>query len=423
MSSAASPRAKSAGARRRPRRRSIGLRYSIPDAEFGSGDSARPEPIGDKTWRLADDAGARDAAAAAEFVERAGGEGLLHNGAYLSVKRVAASKASLADLLEQAAQASSVEDRERLALDAGANFMDYLTALGVARREDAPDLLPESEALAHSVRMRKLFVAGVAHSTADVFAGRGALVDRLEARLDRVYGRDQREAAADAPGEEVFVRAPVLVHDEAPVLRTDPERVYLAVPSIEHDQAEALGAQWDKAAQRWYAPSGSDLTAFEPWLPNPLELRPAERDHGRDPRQEFAEALREAGLELGGLPEMDGRLYRVRAAGDGRGERSGWYVGHADGHPAGSFGDWRTGDSRLWKSQRPVMALGAADRARLRAETAQRRRERERRADMQHEAAVDAIAAHLGMAVPAPADHPLYGAFFVKNSILAPLLS
>ena len=163
---------------------------------------------------------------------------------------------------------------------------------------------------------------------------------------------------------------------------------------------------WDKGAQRWYAPSGSDLTAFEPWLPNHLETRPAERDHGRDPRQEFAEALREAGLELNGLPEMDGRLYRVRAAGDGRGERSGWYVGHADGHPAGSFGDWRTGDSRLWKSQRPVTALGAADRARLRAETAQRRLEREQQAEMQHEAAVDAIAAHLGMAAPAPADHP-----------------
>ena len=190
-----------------------------------------------------------------------------------------------------------------------------------------------------------------------------------------------RYSVPDAPDEEILVRAPILVPDEAPVLRADPEP----------DHAETLGEQWDRRA-------------LDPSAPNHGETRLA--DHGRDPRQEFAEALREAGLELNGLPEMDGRLYRVRAAGDGRGERSGWYVGHADGHPAGAFGDWRTGANRLWKSQRSVTALGAADRARLRAETAQRRLEREQQAEMQHEAAVDAIAAHLGMAVPATADHP-----------------
>jgi hypothetical protein len=148
-----------------------------------------------------------------------------------------------------------------------------------------------------------------------------------------------------------------------------------------------MGAVWDKGAQRWYAPSGSDLTAFEPWLPNHLELRPVERDYGRDPRQEFAEALREAGLELGGLPEMDGRLYRVRAAGDGRGERSGWYVGHADGHPAGSFGDWRSGASRL-KSRTPCWR-SRATAPRLRAETASAAWSASGEVDMQHEAAVD----------------------------------
>ena len=103
---------------------------------------------------------------------------------------------------------------------------------------------------------------------------------------------------------------------------------------------------------------------------------------------------------------MDGRLHRVRAPGDGRKEKSGWYVGHADGHPAGEMGDWRTGDKRLWKHQGSAPALGAGDRARLRAETAQRRQERERREAEVHEAAAWAVSARLAKAEPASADHP-----------------
>ena len=214
----------------------------------------------------------------------------------------------------------------------------------------------------------------------------------------------EQQAAQYGVPSSIEVRAPVLIPGESESMRNDFERVYLAVPYAEKDEAKALGARFDGAAKCWYAPPGADLAAFKPWLPEHAETR--NTGHDADPRQAFAQALREAGLEINGLPEMDGRLHRVRTAGDGRGEKSGWYVGHADGHPAGEMGDWRTGDKRLWKDHRPAPALGAGDRARLRAETAQRRQERERREAEVHEAAAWAVSARLAKAEPATADHP-----------------
>ena len=214
---------------------------------------------------------------------------------------------------------------------------------------------------------------------------------------------EAQRAVPDLQTGETFVRAPVLISESEP-MRNRSERVYLAVPYAEKDEAKALGARFDSEAKRWYAPPGADLAAFKPWLPEHNDFRVI--GHDGDPRQAFAQALREAGLEINGLPEMDGRLHRVRAPGDKRGETSGWYVGHADGCPVGKFGNWRTGGEQLWKHQRPAVALSASDQARLHAENAQRRQERERREEEAHEAAVGAVAARLAKAEPASADHP-----------------
>src|SRR5699024_183230 len=46
--------------------------------------------------------------------------------------------------------------------------------------------------------------------------------------------------------------------------------------------------------------------------------------------------------------QADGQLHRFRAEGDKPGQLSGWYVLHLDGVPAGSFGNWKTGDTRNW---------------------------------------------------------------------------
>ncbi|MEJ7138680.1 exodeoxyribonuclease VII large subunit [Amphibiibacter pelophylacis] len=44
-------------------------------------------------------------------------------------------------------------------------------------------------------------------------------------------------------------------------------RHYLQVPYAEKDAAKALGARWDAAQRRWYAPDGLNLDPFAAWLP------------------------------------------------------------------------------------------------------------------------------------------------------------
>ena len=41
---------------------------------------------------------------------------------------------------------------------------------------------------------------------------------------------------------------------------------YLNVPYAEKDAAKALGARWDPAKKKWYAPDSSALDEFSQWL-------------------------------------------------------------------------------------------------------------------------------------------------------------
>ena len=78
-------------------------------------------------------------------------------------------------------------------------------------------------------------------------------------------------------------------------------------------------------------------------------------------------------LRPDGPVEMDGQMHRVPVEGDKGKERSGAYVGHLDGKPAGFIQNFKTGVKTTWKASGQVAALGAEDRARMAAETAQRR--------------------------------------------------
>ena len=82
-----------------------------------------------------------------------------------------------------------------------------------------------------------------------------------------------------------------------------------------------------------------------------------------DPREQFAQALRDAGLRLQGAPLMDGQLHRVQVEGDHDKDRSGSYVGHLDGRPAGFYQNFKTGGEKVtWKASGRVTALSAQDR-------------------------------------------------------------
>ncbi|MDC9728586.1 MAG: DUF5710 domain-containing protein [Methyloprofundus sp.] len=41
---------------------------------------------------------------------------------------------------------------------------------------------------------------------------------------------------------------------------------YLNVPYAEKDAAKALGARWDPAKKKWYAPEGAVLDEFSQWI-------------------------------------------------------------------------------------------------------------------------------------------------------------
>ncbi len=70
-----------------------------------------------------------------------------------------------------------------------------------------------------------------------------------------------------------------------------------------------------------------------PWSP-PVSPVP------QAPEIQFAEAIRRAGLEV---PEiiLDGKIHRFRSTESKKFDRSGWYVGHADGIPCITFGCWK----------------------------------------------------------------------------------
>jgi len=47
-------------------------------------------------------------------------------------------------------------------------------------------------------------------------------------------------------------------------------QLYLEVPFAEKDQAKKLGARWDPALKKWYAPHGVDLHVLRAWWPASL---------------------------------------------------------------------------------------------------------------------------------------------------------
>lgn len=118
----------------------------------------------------------------------------------------------------------------------------------------------------------------------------------------------------------------------------------LFVPYEQKDVASSLGARWDKNNKTWYAPAGSDLDKFKPWLKEPV------REFVR-PEDEFARQLEAHGLQLeSGHPIMDGQWHRLKVDGDRTG-KSGAYIGHIDGIPRGTVKNFKTGVETNWTAK------------------------------------------------------------------------
>lgn len=191
------------------------------------------------------------------------------------------------------------------------------------------------------------------------------------------------------------------------------ERIHLNVPYVDKDRAKAAGARWDKEAKAWYAPENVAIEPLREWM--------GAKDIALNPIDEFAVALKDAGLIIDGAPIMDGELRRVPVAGDKGKEASGAYVGHLDGHPAGFIQNFKEGTKENWKSSNVSVALTDVDRLRLQAENQARLAERDRQRSEQNERVAARLDAERGELKPADPQHP----YLVKKGLagIAPLLA
>jgi len=209
---------------------------------------------------------------------------------------------------------------------------------------------------------------------------------------------DQQQAAsADA------VQMPTMIRESSPALQApSTERTYIAVPYTEKDDAKQLGAKWDRAEKSWFVPAGVDTEAFAQWMPAKGSVHIAV---DADPVEQFAQALRDAGLKVDGAPKMDGELHRVPVEGDASRERSGAYKGHLDGRPAGFIQNYKIGTRENWKATGQASALTVQDRAQMAAEAAQKRHDRAHEREQQAERTAQQVDAMWAAATPVQA-HP-----------------
>lgn len=187
--------------------------------------------------------------------------------------------------------------------------------------------------------------------------------------------REQRSMASQTP-------------QEGHTMKNTPRqgREYLAVPYGERELAKANGAKWDAARKSWYAPEGSDPAKFERWM---LNNQPRQNE-AKAPEVEFGEAMKALGLQVpAGHPIMDGKTHRVPAEGDSKGETAGFYVAFTDGHPAGYIKNNRSGLDMRWKST--GYSLSNEEKARLNAEAATKREERDREREATYSATADRV--------------------------------
>ncbi|NMV39930.1 DUF5710 domain-containing protein [Ralstonia insidiosa] len=167
----------------------------------------------------------------------------------------------------------------------------------------------------------------------------------------------EREQSRPAGGLSIAPQRPAAFptsETEAPMSgdasASSARRLPLYVPFDEIEQAKKAGARWDKTKRTWYAPPGVDVKPMARWMEKPRELTDS------DILDQFADALRDAGLMLDGPPIMDGNWHRtpVDSAKNAK-AKQGAYIGNlGDGKkekPNGFIQNKLTGFERAWSAK------------------------------------------------------------------------
>jgi len=178
-------------------------------------------------------------------------------------------------------------------------------------------------------------------------------------------------------------------------------RQYLAVPFAEKDQAKAAGAMWDNNQKSWFVGENADTQVLQRWMPENVNSQQAPT---MKPHVEFTELLRANGCIVdSNHPVMDGTKQRIKVEGDKPTEKSGFYVGHLDGNPAGYFKNNRTGIETRWKAKGYTVSDG--QKAELSAQAAINQQKRKAVQHEQQLKVADSIKALLAIAPLADANH------------------
>lgn len=198
---------------------------------------------------------------------------------------------------------------------------------------------------------------------------------------------------------------------EKPKQKAMATRQFLAVPYKEKDLAKAAGANWDNTAKAWFVGENADIRALQRWLPENVakSQTPAMR-----PEVEFSKFLRSHGCVLdSNHPVMDGSTQRIKLVDDKKSAKTGFYVAHTDGHPAGYFKNNRSGEEVRWKSK--GYALTNEQKADLSAQAAINKQSRMAAQHMRQKEVADAIKVLLAMAPVASSEH-----LYLKNKNARP---
>lgn len=124
-----------------------------------------------------------------------------------------------------------------------------------------------------------------------------------------------------------------------------------------------------------------------------------------DAIRQFADAMRETGIETDDDIIADGKLHRVTLRSDKKLTKNGWYVLHADNIPAGSFGNWKTGLTSTWCAKNDN-ELTPEDRAEFKRRITEQRKQRDAEDARTKHAAAERADAIWADCTPADPTHP-----------------
>lgn len=274
---------------------------------------------------------------------------------------------------------------------------------------DRPEVMPEPRADDPEAKLRAIWdKEGVPKETQD------ALIAEIEAKAKP----GARVGPFVIPGGDGDA-APASSVRHHPPENPMPDRTYLAVPYAEKEQAKASAQaagfklQWDKENKAWFAPAGADLSKMEQWKTDSARVQTPTTKSAED---QFADALKGAGLIVDGLPIMDGKIHRVPVDGDKGGETSGTYAGHMEGRmPGGYIQNYKTGECVNWKAEGNIEKASPEERVKLATEAAQRQQRRTSEAQAKYEATAKAAATLWSESPAATARNPYCMAKGIDN--------